>query len=97
MVTLIIETNAKLDLKKLYLYIKEDSPKNAIKVKATIIDSFKKLIQNPQFFPPDKYKLNADECYRAYEIYSYRIAYFVGKKEIRILRIRHTKMNPSFY
>lgn len=57
MVKLIIENNAKLDLKKLYLYIKEDSPINAEKVKQTIINSFYKILANPQFFPADKYKL----------------------------------------
>jgi plasmid stabilization system protein ParE len=47
--------------------------------------------------PPDKFKLNNTGNYRAYEIYSYRIAYRILKDKVRILRVRHTSREPLKY
>ena len=41
--------------------------------------------------------IDNDERFRAYEIYKYRITYYVGDESIFIVRIRHTKMNPHQY
>lgn len=79
-------------------YIKEDSPVNAEKVKNDILDKIEGLIKYPEKFSPDKYKLNNhDFSFRAFEIHHYRISYRFIKNEIRIIRIRHTKMNPKYY
>jgi addiction module RelE/StbE family toxin len=93
----VIDDEAKKSLRAAYQYIKKDSPQNAEQVRATITASFSQLIKNPVRYGPDKYRLNNDGSYRAYEIKSYRITYHVMEKEIRIIRIRHTKMNPLRY
>jgi plasmid stabilization system protein ParE len=77
--------------------ISEDSPKNALKVVNDIATAAEKVIKNPEFYPPDKYKKNNDGSYRAFEKHHYRIAYKFSKNVIRILRIRHTKMEPKIY
>ena len=94
---IIIDNVAKLQLKDAYEFIKEDSPQNAEKVKDKILSSIKALNPNPEIHPPDKYRINNDGSYRAYEIYKYRITYHVSSEEIRIIRIRHTKMYPLEY
>ena len=92
-----IDNEVKSELKALYLYIKKDSPQNAENVRNKIVDSFKDLVKNPEMHPLDKYRTDNDGHYRAYEMYKYRISYYENDIEIRILRIRHTKMNPLMY
>ena len=70
---------------------------NAEKVKAKILASIKELVKNPERHGPDKYRLNNNGSFRAYEIYKYRITYHVSGDEIHVIRIRHTKMNPLEY
>ena len=41
------------DLKKLILYIKKDSPQNAVKVKHEILTRISELLANPERYPPD--------------------------------------------
>ena len=48
-------------------------------------------------YPPDKYRKNNDGSFRAYELHRYRIAYRVTEKEIIIVRVRHTGMEPKQY
>lgn len=93
----VIDNAAKKSLQEAYHYIKNDSLQNAEKVKAKLLASIKELIKNPQRHSPDKYRLNNDGSYRAYEIYKYRITYHVAGDEIHVIRIRHTKMNPLEY
>ena len=93
----VINDEAKKSLREAFQYIKKDSVQNAEKVKSNILDSIKELITNPNRHNPDKYRLNNDGSCRAYEIYSYRITYQVSADEIRVIRIRHTKMNPLEY
>lgn len=92
-----IENEAKLQLRKAYIYIKKDSLQNAEKVKSKILASIKELIKNPEKHASDKYRLDKDLSFRAYEIYKYRVTYHVSADEIRIIGIRHTKMNPLEY
>lgn len=82
-------------LKAAYDHIYEDSPQNAIKVVGSIAKAVNKAIINPEFYGPDKYKINNDGSYRAFEKYHYRIAYRYSKNIIRVLRIRHTKREPA--
>ena len=46
---------------------------------------------------PDKYRSNNNGNYRAYELHHFRIAYFIAEEHIRIVRIRHTSMEPKDY
>ncbi len=78
-------------------YISEDSLQNAQKVNADILEKIVKLSEYPEMYPPDKYKLNNDGNYRAFECQRLRIAYYAGNNEIRILRVRHTHREPLNY
>jgi plasmid stabilization system protein ParE len=90
----VIDNQAKLHLRQAYNYIKKDSLE---KVRDKILYSIQNLIKKPEVHAPDKYKLNNDGSYRAYEVYKYRITYHLSKEQITVIRIRHTKMNPFEY
>lgn len=92
-----IDKEAKQSLRDAYVYIRKDSLQNADKVRGMILASIKKLLKNPERHNPDKFRIENDGSYRAYEIYKYRITYHISSTEIRIIRIRHTKMNPLEY
>ena len=84
-------------MKQVYEHIANDSPKNAAKVIEDIINAVLKAIPNPEIYAPDKYKHNNDGSYRALEKHRYRIVYRFSKNVIRILRVRHTSMEPKGY
>jgi plasmid stabilization system protein ParE len=56
-----------------------------------------KAITNPGFYGLDRYKIDNDGSYRAFEKHHYRIIYRHKGKTIRVLRVRHTKMEPKIY
>jgi plasmid stabilization system protein ParE len=78
-------------------YIENDSLSNAKKFKRDILHKIDRLQKYPENHPPDKYKTNNDGTFRAFELHHYRIAYRTKENEVRIIRIRHTKMNPLNY
>ena len=78
-------------------YIEKDSPVNSERIRTNILLSITELGTHPEKYNPDKFKLKNDGSFRAFEIYSYRVSYRYIQNEIRILRIRHTKMNPKEY
>ncbi len=84
-------------LTKAYQYILKDSFQNAEKVKEDILTSTRKLARNPEIYPLDKYRKNNDGTFRAYELHHYRIAYRITEKQIIIVRLRHTKLEPRLY
>lgn len=84
-------------LAKAYEYISKDSYQNAEKIKKEILLSTRKLSANPEMHAPDRYRKNNDGSFRAYEIHRYRIAYRITEKEIIIVRVRHTSMEPKQY
>ncbi len=86
---------SQLHMKQAYDYICNDSPKNACKVLEDIIEATNKAITNPEVYPPDKYKVNNDGSYRAFEKHRFRISYRVTKNIIRILGVRHTSRSPK--
>ncbi len=88
---------AQNQLAKVYKYILRESYQNAEKVKSYILLSTRKLITHPEMYPPDKYRKNNDGSFRAYELHHFRVAYRVTEKEIIIVRVRHTKMEPKEY
>ena len=94
---IVIDNEAKIALREAYQFIKKDSFQNADKVRKGILKSIKQLIRYPTKYPPDKFRQNKDTSFRAYEIFKYRITYHISEHEIRIIRIRHTKMNPLEY
>jgi len=88
---------AKEYIKNSLQHIKQDSPQNADKVKNTINLKIKEIPDNPERYALDKYRLNNEGSYHAFEIYRFRISYFVNDSEIRIVRIRHTNQIPLKY
>jgi len=84
-----------LQIKAAYKYIFKDSPQNAGKVVNDITKAVSKAVPNPEFYGPDKYKINNDGTYRAFEKHSYRISYKITKMTIVVLRVRHTKLEPK--
>ncbi len=88
---------AKKQLQSAFNYIKQDSLQNAEKVRDEIIDLSIKLASHPEIYPPDKYKLNNDGSYRAFELHRHRVSYRILKNEVRIVRLRHTSRSPKTY
>ncbi len=86
---------AALSLKKAYDRILKESYSNAALVKNGIRELVDSLPENPEKYPPDKYRKNNPGNYRAFEAYSYRVAYRYS--EIRILRLRHVRQEPKEY
>jgi len=85
------------ELRKAFEYISQDSLQNARKVVDEITTLADKLPEQPEKFPPDKYKKDNDGSWRAFEKLHYRISYRITKKEIRIIRMRHTSRSPLEY
>ena len=74
-IKVIWSVDAQQQLKAAFNYIKKDSPQNAKNVRSDIAKITQNLSHNPGKYAPDKYKLNNDGSYRAFEKYKYRIAY----------------------
>jgi len=78
-------------------YIRKDSLKNAQKVRKDIFVAALALAAHPEKYPLDKYKLNNNGTFRAFEKHRLRIAYCVFQNEVRIISVRHTSMEPLEY
>jgi plasmid stabilization system protein ParE len=91
------DTGAKRQLQEAYLKILEDSYQGAVRVRDVILEAVDKIPKNPYRYPADKLKYNNPGNYRAFELYSYRIAYKVTDENIQILRVRHIKREPLNY
>lgn len=94
---LLVDQAVKRQMEEAWRYIHQDSVQQAEQWRAQVLASFKSLLVHPEKYPPDKYRLNNDGNYRAYELLSYRVSYHVSDKQITVLRLRHTKMNPLKY
>ena len=88
---------ALIQFNKAIEFIAEDSIQNAEKVRVDILQKIEEIPSLPEKYPPDKYKLDNNGNYRAFELYHYRIAYYIAPLEIRILRVRHTSREPLSY
>ena len=95
--SIVWDDDAKLAFRKAYEYIKEDSPQNASKVRKDILAAIGEIPSNTKRYPPDKYKIDNNGDYRAFEKHHLRVAYRITENEIRILSIRHTGMLPKEY
>ena len=67
--------SAKAELRKAFEHIALDSLQNAQMVKDTLIDLSIDLSDNPEKCPLDKFKINNDGTWRAFEKYHYRVSY----------------------
>ena len=66
---------AYISLQKAYKRISEDSPLNAEKVRSEILKAAGGLPKHPEKYPLDRFKKDNPGNYRAFEKYSYRVAY----------------------
>ena len=78
-------------------YIRQESDQNADKVKEKILDKISELSNDRVIHRKDPYKKNNNGCYLYFEILKYRIVYYAKPKEVLIIRIRHTSMEPKQY
>jgi len=78
-------------------YIISDSVQNAEKIRTDIFAKIQAIPGSPDKYPPDKYKKSSRGNYRAFEMHHYRIACHTSKAGIKILRVRHTGMEPKEY
>lgn len=84
-------------MRQVFKHISKDSPENASKVILEIADAVEKAIPNPETYAADKYRTGNDGSYRALEKHHYRVAYRFSGNIIRVLRVRHTSMEPQNY
>jgi len=96
-VTIKWDNFAILQLQSIVDYIRLESPNGATKVSSQILSSIKPIKNNPIKHSPDKLRIDKDKNYRAFEVYHYRITYYIAKDHIRIIRIRHTSREPLFH
>jgi plasmid stabilization system protein ParE len=88
---------SKQQLREAYNHIKKDAPASALKVRKSIVNATIELVNHPNKNAADKFKMDNDGSFRAFELFRYRIAYQVTETEIIILRVRHTSMEPLKY
>jgi plasmid stabilization system protein ParE len=78
-------------------YIRQNSHQNADKVKKEVLEKVNELSKRPEIHSPDKYKLNNNGNYRAFELHRLRVGYLVKEDEIIIARLRNTNQEPVDY
>lgn len=78
-------------------YIRLSSEQNADKVKKRILDKIYQLTDYRIIHRKDPYKKNNDGNYLYFEILKYRIVYYATPKEVFIIRLGHTSMEPKQY
>jgi plasmid stabilization system protein ParE len=78
-------------------YIRQGSEQNADSVKERILAKINELADDKTVHRKDPFKKNNDGNYLYFEIFKYRIVYYAGPKEVFIIRIRHTGMEPKQY
>lgn len=85
-------------LSEIYNSLKTDKNSSfAARVKNTILKTITELINNPEIYEQDRFRLDNDGSYRAFEKLKFRVAYKITKTQIRILRVRHTSREPIQY
>jgi plasmid stabilization system protein ParE len=56
-------------------WISKDSIKQAERIERDILAAIESLIENPEKFPPDKFKKNNTGHFRAFEMLSFHVSY----------------------
>jgi plasmid stabilization system protein ParE len=87
------DEKAKESLKEITLFIKEESPTAAKKVRTELLKLTASLNKMPERFSVEPYLEHKGKEYRSVVKWSYKIVYRVGEKEVRILEIIHTSRN----
>lgn len=87
--------DAVIHITKALEWISRDSTIQAERVETAILDKIAELSEHPEKHPPDKFKVENNGSYRAFETHGFRISYRHTKDTVRILRIRHVKQKPK--
>ncbi|HYF67527.1 MAG TPA: type II toxin-antitoxin system RelE/ParE family toxin [Ohtaekwangia sp.] len=87
------DTRAKESLKGIVLYIKDESPTAAKKVRSELLKLTASLKKMPERFSTEPYLKHKGNEYRSIAKWSYKIIYRVNENEVRILEIVHTSRN----
>ena len=95
--TVVWDKNVYAIFEKACKRIEQDSVINANNVRKEVLTITKSLSDNPEKFPADKYKIDNDGTYRAFEKYRFRISYNITSNQIRILRFRSTDQEAKNY
>lgn len=92
-------TTALNQLDEIYEHILKDSESIDIanRVVTMLYESTDILKTHSEIYPLDSYRKNNDGSVRAFECYSYRIAYQITPTKIQILRLRHVSREPLDY
>ena len=96
---LVWDKNALEDFKVILGFLAKQSEQAPKIVKTAVLERLEKIRKNPLICEIDKLKEIPNYDFRAIVVFSYRITYQINtnKKEIRILRIRHTSREPFGY
>lgn len=89
------DTRAKESLKAITLYIKEESPTAAVKVRTELLKLTASLKKMPERFSSEPYLEQKGNEYRSVTKWSYKIIYRIAESEVRILEIVHTSRNTT--
>ncbi len=97
--TIIWDDFALIELQEILEYLSGRSILAPKIVKKAVLANIKLISKSPFIFESDKLKIDKDQNFRAFSVYSYRITYQIvlENNEIRILRIRHTSREPLGY
>ncbi len=93
------DANALMQFKEILAYLSKRSNQAPGIVKNAVVNKLDSTKKNPFTCEPDKLKSPRDDDFRAFVVFSYRVTYQIkqDKKEIRVLRIRHTSREPHGY
>jgi plasmid stabilization system protein ParE len=89
------DSRAKESLKAITLFIKEESPTAAEKVRIELLKLTASLKRMPERFSTEPYLEYKGNEYRSVPKWSYKIIYRVCEKEVRIIDIIHTRRNAT--
>ena len=78
-------------------YTRKYSEQNADKAREKLLEKINELAINKVVHRKDPYKKNNDGNYLYFELLKYRVVYYTKPKEVFIIRIRHTSMEPKKY
>ena len=78
-------------------YIFNDSVQNAENFEAKLHNKLQKVLIFPESAPPDKFKINNNGSYRAFNLDRYIVSYEIVNGGIKILRVRHSSMRPKYH
>jgi|GEM_PF-524743 len=96
---LIWDSKALDQLKEILEYLNKQSEQAPRIVKKAIFERLSDVQKNPLSSEVDKLKEPMNIDFRAFVVFSYRVTYQIEnvKREVRVLRVRHTSREPLGY